>query len=524
MDTLKVHTEGLVAELLLILVSGVPIVRRQQEDHEMQGKKRFKTKLFYSLSLEEMVPEDHLLRRFDSLLSLDFLREETRRYYSHTGQPSVDPLILFKMMLLGYLYGISSERKLAKEIQVNLAYRWYLGYDLDEATPNHSVLSKARCRFPEEVFRDFFGRVVQLCVQRGLVTGTTVCLDSTLIKANASLDSFVEVKESAESFVQRVYKENDFAADDPVMSDGTIGRLYDGEVDPSKMGQRRKRCFVNSRLKSTTDPEAAIVFRAGTGRQAAFKGHLAIDADSRVITAVTASSGSADDTTAVDPLLREHLCQTGELPQQIVADSHYGTAEVYRYLDERGVRGVISPRRTRNRPGLFTIDDFQYDQENDCYLCPQGERLKLKCYQRTVHRKVYLADKKVCDLCPIRAQCTTSQKQGRMITRFIDDYFEEAQELVDSAEGKRLLRQRQTVIEGVIGEAKSFHLLKRALFRGKAKLKIQLLVTAAVLNLKRLMKWKPKAKAAIAPMIALPQTLQSITCLSPNPLIQPALH
>ena len=490
----------------------------------MQGQKRFSPKLFYSLSLEQLVPEDHVLRRFETLIALDFLYEETRPYYSHTGQPSVDPLILFKMMLLGYLYGISSERKLAKEIVVNLAFRWYLGYDLDEATPNHSVLSKARCRFPEQVFGDFFSRVVQLCVERGLVTGATVCLDSTLIKANASLDSFVEVKESAASFVQRVYTENDLEADDPLMGDGTIGHPYDGEVDPSKMGRRRQRCFVNSRLKSTTDPEAAIVFRAGTGRQTAYKGHLAIDADSRVITAVSASSGSADDTTAVDPLLREHLCQTGELPQRVVADSHYGTAEVYRYLDERGVKGVIPPRRTRNRHGLFTINDFHYDQENDCYLCPQGERLKLKCYQRTVHRKVYLADKEVCDICPIRSQCTTSQKHGRMITRFIDDYFEEAQELVNSAEGKRLLRQRQTVIEGVFGEAKSFHLLRRALFRGKAKLKIQLLVTAAVLNLKRLMKWKPKAKATTAPIITLPQTIRSMIPPQPKPVILPILH
>jgi len=107
------------------------------------------------------------LRRFEGLIVLDFLYEETRPYYSHTGQPSVDPLILFKMMLLGYLYGISSERKLAKEIAVNLAFRWYLGYDLDEAIPNHSVLSKARSRYPEEVFVSFFNRVIELCLQAG---------------------------------------------------------------------------------------------------------------------------------------------------------------------------------------------------------------------------------------------------------------------------------------------------------------------------------------------------------------------
>jgi hypothetical protein len=148
------------------------------------------------------------------------------------------------MMLLGYLYGISSERKLAKEIAVNLAFRWYLGYDFDEATPNHSVLSKARSRNPEEVFVSFFNRVIELCLQAGLINGEAVHLDSTLIKANAALDSFVEVKETAATFIKRVYADNHFEEDAPVAKDGTIGRHFDGEVNVQKMGRRRKRCFV----------------------------------------------------------------------------------------------------------------------------------------------------------------------------------------------------------------------------------------------------------------------------------------
>lgn len=124
----------------------------------MQGQKRFSPKLFYNVNLEDLVPQDHILRRFESLLSLDFLYEETRTHYSHTDQPLVSQVLLFKMMLVGYLFGISSERKLANEIRVNLAFRWYLSYDLDESTPNHSVLSKARARFLKTVFERFFSR------------------------------------------------------------------------------------------------------------------------------------------------------------------------------------------------------------------------------------------------------------------------------------------------------------------------------------------------------------------------------
>ena len=461
----------------------------------MQGQKRFLPKLFYSLNLEELVPADHILRRFESLISLDFLYEETRPHYSHTGQPSVDPVVLFKMMLLGYLFGISSERKLAKEIQVNMAFRWYLGYDLDEATPNHSVLSKARARFPEEVFASFFNRVIELCLKSGLIKGEAVFMDSTLIKANASLDSFVEVKEEPASYIKRVYQENNFEEGEHLAKDGTIGRHFDGDVDIEKMGRRRKRCFVNSEYKSTTDPEASMVYRPGIGRQAAYKGHLAVDNHRRIITAVEVSSGTADDTTAVDALIEGHVLAAGKLPEFAVADSHYGTSELYNYLDQKGITAVIKPRRTRNRPGFLTIEDFKYDDKRDCYICPQGEILKLKTYQHTVHRKTYLADKEACRNCPIRDKCTTSKRQGRLLTRFIDDHFEEAERVVKTNLVKTLLGQRQSIIEGVFGEAKSFHLLRRALFRGKAKLKIQLLLTAAVLNLKRLARWLRKQAA-----------------------------
>jgi transposase len=455
----------------------------------MQGQKRFSPKLFYSLNLEDLVPKEHLLRRFDILISLDFLYEETRIYYSHTGQPSVDPVVLFKMMLLGYLFGISSDRKLAVEVQVNMAFRWYLGYDLDEPTLNHSVLSNARGRFPEEVFVAFFNRVIGLCLQAGLIKGQALCLDSTLIRADASLDSFVEVKEEPQAYIKRVYRENNFEDDEHLAKDGTIGRHFDGDVDVQKMGKRRKRCFVNSEYKSTTDPEASMVYRPGIGRLPAYKGHLAVDTHRRIITAVEVSSGTADDTTAVDSLLTGHALATGRLLEFAVADSHYGTSELYNYLDQKGIEAVIKPRRTKNRPGFFTIDDFEYDSENDRYICPQGRTLRLKTYQHTLHRKNYVADKKACRECPLRDRCTTSKRQGRLLTRFIDDHFEVADRMVGSPFGQDLLRQRQTAIEGVFGEAKAFHLLRRALFRGKAKLKIQLLLTAAVLNLKRLARW-----------------------------------
>src|SRR5215210_4145891 len=153
----------------------------------MMGRKALAGKLFYQVSLEELVPAGHLLRRVADAVDFGVARRLTSRFYSHTGQPSVDPVVLFKMALLGYLYGLPSERRLIEEIRLNLAYRWFIGYDLDEAIPDHSVLSKARRRFGPTIYEAFFTEVVRQCERAGLIRGDRLFLDSTLVAAHADL-------------------------------------------------------------------------------------------------------------------------------------------------------------------------------------------------------------------------------------------------------------------------------------------------------------------------------------------------
>src|SRR3990172_1317899 len=155
----------------------------------MMGKRDFETKLYYNISLDRLIPQDPLLRRIAAAVDFSFVRPLCRPYYSHTGQPSVDPVVIFKMMLIGYLYGITSERRLAEEVSMHLGYRWFLGYDFDVPTPDHSVLSKARARFGSEVFEEFFRQSIELCRKAGLLEEGPVYVDSTLIRAGASMDS-----------------------------------------------------------------------------------------------------------------------------------------------------------------------------------------------------------------------------------------------------------------------------------------------------------------------------------------------
>jgi transposase len=152
----------------------------------MLGRKVFAPKLFYRFSLEAQIPEDHLLRRVAAAVDFSFARRLTARFYSHTGRPGLDPVVLFKLGLLGYLYGITSERRLAAEVRLHLAYRWFLGYDLDEATPDHSALSKARARFGLPVYQAFFAEIVRQCARAGLVHGDVLYVDSTLLGSGAA--------------------------------------------------------------------------------------------------------------------------------------------------------------------------------------------------------------------------------------------------------------------------------------------------------------------------------------------------
>ena len=180
----------------------------------MMGKQVFAPKLYYQLSLDKLVPQDHLLRQIAAAVDFSFVYPLAKSHYSHTGQPSVDPVVIFKTMLIGYFYGITSERRLMGEVEVNLAYRWFLGYDLDETIPDHSVMTKARSRFGMDIFEKFFERSIQICAEAGLLGEGPVYVDATHVGAAASLESLVKREEtvrpplSAKNYIQEVYKDN----------------------------------------------------------------------------------------------------------------------------------------------------------------------------------------------------------------------------------------------------------------------------------------------------------------------------
>ena len=452
----------------------------------MLGQQDFDTKLYYyNLSLDRLVPEDHLLRRI-AAVDFSFVRPLCRPYYSHTGQPSVDPVVLFKMLLIGYLYGITSERRLAEEVSMHLGYRWFLGYDFDVPTPNHSVLSKARARFGAEVFEEFFRRSIDLCREAGLLEEGPVYVDSTLIQASAAVDLMVRKEErvqpplSIEEYVQRLYTENDPATDK-------------GPPPPEPPSLRRRRGRPsqyprpNQELQSKTDPEATLVNRPEFGRHLAYKAHVAVAGRrGQVITAAVATTGAEAD----EHLLAEVLWQHRRLSRlgvpAVVADAKYGTTVNFLYLGRLGIPAFIPTTRFGNmRKDIWGREHFTWLSEEDAYLCPAGQKLRRYTNVRGTGRVQYRAPKGGCAVCPFREQCTPSGRERTMHRSWAQEFVEADEERLASPLGKRRMTERKTYIEGTFGLAKELHGLRRTRFRGRRWVQVQLWLTAAAMNIKR---------------------------------------
>ena len=473
----------------------------------MKRQPRFEAKFYYNLSLERLVPEDHLLRLIANAVDFSFIRPLCRPFYSHTGRPSVDPVVLFKMLLIGYLYGITSERRLARELSLNLGYRWFLGYDFDQPTPDHSVLSKARARFGPEVFESFFRRSIDLCREAGLLEEGPVYVDSTLIQASAAVDSMVRRDDlvqpplSIEEYVQRLYTENDPASenDEPPPPPSTPSpRRRRGRGQPSEFPR------PNQALLSKTDPEATLVNRPEFGRHLAYKAHVAVAGRrGQVVTAAVATTGAEADEHLLAEVLWHHRRLSRLGVPEVVADAKYGTTTNFLYFGQAGIPAFIPTTRFGNlRKDIWGREYFQWLPEEDAYLCPAGQKLRRYSNVTGTQRVRYQAPKGACVACPFRAQCAPSGRERTLHRAWAQAFVEAAEQRLASPVGKRRMAERKTRIEGTFGLAKELHGLRRTRFRGRRWVQIQLWLTAAAMNIKRAVrrmatKGRPAAPAAL---------------------------
>jgi len=322
-------------------------------------------KLFYSnLSIDRRVRPDHSLRKIDQLIDFEFVYKEVADKYGSNGNVSVAPPVILKLMLLLVFYNVRSERELMETLPERLDWLWFLGYDLDSEIPDHSVLSKARKRWGTEVFKGFFERIVLQCVKAGLVDGSKIFVDSSLVDANASNNSVVD---TGKLYLVEQYEQLE-------------SRLE--EKEPKKSNRK-----INNRYKSTTDPDAAIVNRGKS--KLTYQVHRAVDGRSEIITATETTPGDVNEAHVMIPLIEEHKINTGISAETVVGDSKYGTIDNFLSCHDRGLKAHIpdlrkAAEKRTEKQGIFTEEKFIYNQESDTYTCPAGNSLKRKSLHATV--------------------------------------------------------------------------------------------------------------------------------------------
>lgn len=431
----------------------------------MLGKKNYMPKMFHSVTLEKLVPKEHELRRVAKIVDFSFIRERVRQKYSWTGQPSVDPEVIIKMLFIGYYYGILSERKLVKQIQTDLSYRWFLGYDLDEQVPNHSVLSKARSRYGLEVFQALFDKIVEQCIEAKIVGGEQAFIDATLIQANASYDKIIP----------RIKVLNAVEYTKEMMGRGQ-----------SQRGTKKK---VNDCKVSSTDPDATLRARHGQKGGLYYQGHYLVDSRKRVIIGATTSdtrqSANKQPANLILKMQFRHRLKLGSLS----ADTEYGTQNMYHFLFSNGIKPLIPMMEPPPRDGQFCKNSFEYNEESDTYTCPTGKSLIKKHFDEKSRSYAYMPLKKgICKDCIIKPQCTGAQGDRQVRRLLYQQEWDQAKQLMQTNEYRLAMVKRKTLMESIFAEAKENHGLRRARFRGMQKVGIQVLWTATILNIKRLLK------------------------------------
>lgn len=463
------------------------------------GSKAVEPRLYLSFSLDAAVPEKHIVRRIAAAVDFGFVRSLVKPYYSNTGQPSVDPVVLFKLWLLGYLFNIRSERRLCEEASLNLAWRWFLGYELDEELPDHSVLTKARRRFGTRVYELFFKRIVQLCEERGLVQGDVLFIDSTLSDANAARDTLrsralagPRLSEPAQ-FVADLFTINEASPEpEPPREKGGTG---------PKPGPLQKPPRLRTSLVSTTDPDAEVQTRHNGRSRLVYKTQVVVDGGkANIITAVDVGPAGDSDASSIGKMLDKHQQNLGRAPRELVGDSGYGSEAGLRECLVREVQPTLNLRsHSGNKVGLFSPEDFNYIPERDVFICPAGEELHRAAEHFTLGKSVYRPKgKHTCANCPLKARCTTGRANRQLMRSWDASILDEARAHLASRQARRKLGRRQVVSERIMADLKSKHGFERAQFRRRPSVQIQALLTAAVINLKQLVKLRPEAQSGTA--------------------------
>ncbi|MBF9239642.1 IS1182 family transposase [Hymenobacter sp. BT683] len=462
----------------------------------MQGKKLFLDQEVTRFRLSERVPLHNLYRRLAELVDWMFLYDETRTLYSHTGQPPLDPVFFFKLVLVDRLENLVSDRRLVAHCALRLDILFFLGYEVNEELPWHSTISRTRQLFPAAVFERLFDHVFAQCVARGLVVGDTQAVDSAPVKANASLEAVLE-KQAAGT------RGPFLTTDEPVAPTARLvtapahqlrnlathqARLAAHSSVPGAQHEKA-RLFSNKTPYSPTDPDARISLKPGQARALNYLCSLAVDTAHGVIRHVQADLADSRDSLPLRALL---------------ADAGYANCSNYARLEAQHLTAWIPVFGQYKAE----IAGFTYDAPTDAYTCAAGKVLPFRKYDTTADgnwSKIYWVTCQDCQQCPLKPTCVPGAKRKQLTRTLYDAPYRRAWQRQQSRCGQRMRRVRQSTVEPVFGYLIHHYGLRRLNVRGYAGAHKTMLLAAVAYNLKKLLKYRPERQLSLA--LALPRPL-----------------
>ena len=502
----------------------------------MQGVKELVPKMIYQVHIDKLVPQNNFYRLLDKELNLRFLYKATKQYYGTEGQNSIDPVVFFKICMVGYLNNINSDRKLVEYCSNCLDIRWFLRYDIDEALPWHSTLSRTRQLYGQEVFLSLFRKVLSLCIEKGMVSGKRQAVDSALIKANASLDSLIEkeVLDDAAVYAEELNENCEYKV--TTQKKKQVEQHHDwkqrtrkdipgGDYAKGKEGNSgefiQAKYLSNHTHYSPTDPDARIATKPGKPRNLNYYGQIAVDTSSHVITGAMADFADKRDSQCLQHIVNvtgKNLIAQGLKMEQLLADTGYSSGEALKYLEENRIDAYI-PNFGQYKPER---KGFIYNQELDQYECLQGNKaiLPFKGIRKRhdgYENKQYRSSESDCKNCPLRKHCCGEKTKFKKLSHSIHkQYYDRMhKKLTDNKTfAQRMARLRSSTVEPVLGTLINFLNMKRINTRGIELANKHVLMAALCYNLKKYLKFINKKVHSKAMAMQIETKFAFLTCFA----------
>lgn len=460
----------------------------------MMTRQKYRNDCIILKTIEDIVPKEHLVRKMDAAIDLKFIEDEVESLYSAFGKPSIPPLVLFKLLIINYMFGINSMRKTCEECEVNLAYRWYLGLSIDEKIPDYSTWSQNYIRRYRgtEIFKTIFNKILKQAKEYKMLNMKTIYGDGTHQKASANKNKYedkeveIEAKNYDEELLKEINEERAKLNKKPFKNIEKVEKEYDEKTGEEIEVKKKKNI-----KSSTTDPDSGY-YHKGEHEKCFACTHQAFSDGNGFVLACSTNPGNMHDSVAFDEVYEKLIEENKEEIENVCLDAGYNTPAICKKIDDTGKEALMPYSRPKGRKDkeLFSKKEYEYNKELDCYVCPTGEILELKTVDKQGY-KIYKSDRKSCSTCPLKGKCTKNKNHQKIITRHI---WQDQKDEVNQKRYKDIFKQeypkRKETVERIFADCKEQHGLRFTRVRGLEKNTNQALLIFSCHNLKKMAIWK----------------------------------